>query len=73
LYLRLYQKIVTLPGLSRLFNLLFTPFNLRILHEDRRVVQTQVPKESRIDGGEMLFPADMPIVQFRRKRNEYQS
>ncbi len=73
LYLRLYQRIVTLPGLSRLFNLLFTPFNLRILHEDRRVVQTQVPKESRIDGGEMLFPADMPIVQFRRKRNEYQS
>ena len=72
LYLRLYQKIITVPGLSYLFNLIFTPFNLRILHEDRHVVQTQVPKVSRLDGGEMLFPADMPIVQYRRKRQEYQ-
>jgi phenylpropionate dioxygenase-like ring-hydroxylating dioxygenase large terminal subunit len=70
LYLRLYQKIVIIPGLSRIFNLIFMPFNIRILHEDRRVVQTQVPKESNPDGGEMLFPADMPIVQYRRKRKE---
>jgi len=71
LYLRLYQKIVTIPGLSRIFNMLFMPFNIRILHEDRRVVQTQVPKTSQLDGGELLFPADMPIVQYRRKRQDY--
>lgn len=71
LYLRLYQKIVTIPGVSHLFNLMFMPFNFRILHEDRRVVQTQVPKEGRLDGGELLFPADMPIVQYRRKRMEF--
>ncbi len=72
LYLRLYQKMVTVPGLDKIFNLIFTPFNIRILHEDRRVVQTQVPKASKLDGDEMLFPADMPIVQYRRKRQELQ-
>jgi phenylpropionate dioxygenase-like ring-hydroxylating dioxygenase large terminal subunit len=72
LYIRLYQKMVTLPGVSHIFNLLFMPFNFRILHEDRRVVQTQVPKEPRLDGDEMLFPSDMPIVQYRRIRREYQ-
>jgi phenylpropionate dioxygenase-like ring-hydroxylating dioxygenase large terminal subunit len=71
LYLRLYQKMVTLPVISQLFNWIFMPFNLRILHEDRRVVQTQVPKASSLNGGENLFPADMPIVQFRRKRDEH--
>lgn len=71
LYLRLYQRIITIPGLSRLFNLLFMPFNIRILHEDRRVVQTQMPKESSLDGDELLFPADMPVIQYRRKRQEF--
>jgi phenylpropionate dioxygenase-like ring-hydroxylating dioxygenase large terminal subunit len=70
LYLRLYQKLVTIPVISQLFNRIFMPFNMRILHEDRRVVQTQVPKASSLNGGEKLFPADMPIVQFRRKRDE---
>jgi hypothetical protein len=46
------------------------PLNIRILHEDRRVVQTQVPKAGKLDGTEMLFAADMPIVQYRRKRQE---
>ena len=71
LYLRLYQKIITLPPLSTIFNLLFMPFNIRILHEDRRVVQTQVPKEGKLDGVEQLFPADMPIVQYRRRQSEH--
>ena len=71
-YIRLYQKFITIPGLSNLFNLIFMPFNFRILHEDRRVVQTQRPKASKLDGGELLFPADMPIVQYRRKRHELQ-
>lgn len=70
LYLRLYQNIITVPGLSHIFNLLFMPLNIRILHEDRRVVQTQVPKAGKLDGTEMLFAADMPIVQYRRKRQE---
>lgn len=72
LYLRLYQKFITIPVLSHLFNMAFMPFNIRILHEDRRVVQTQVPKASKLDGNELLFPADMPIVQYRRRRQELQ-
>ena len=70
LYLRLYQKIMTFPGLNRIFNMIFMLLNIRILHEDRRVVQTQVPKAGTLDGRELLFPADMPIVQYRRKNRD---
>jgi hypothetical protein len=35
------------------------------------VVQTQVPKPSRLRGGEQLIQGDLPIVEYRRKRQEY--
>jgi len=72
LYLRLYQKFLTIPLLSSLFNRLFMPMNVKILHEDRRVVETQVPKVSGPDTGEKLFMADMPIAQYRKRRKELQ-
>ncbi|MCF7943531.1 MAG: aromatic ring-hydroxylating dioxygenase subunit alpha, partial [Spirochaetia bacterium] len=50
---------------------LFARMNLIIAHQDRRVVQTQVPKPSRLRGGEQLIQGDLPIVEYRRKRQEY--
>ena len=70
LYLRFYQKFMRWPLLRGLFNRLAAPSNLLIAHQDRRVVVTQQPKASGLRIGEELFQADMPIVEYRRKREQ---
>jgi phenylpropionate dioxygenase-like ring-hydroxylating dioxygenase large terminal subunit len=71
LYLRTYQSFMRVPVLSWLVMRLFGRLNLVIAHQDRRVVQTQVPKPSRLKGGEQLFQGDLPIVEYRKKRQEH--
>jgi phenylpropionate dioxygenase-like ring-hydroxylating dioxygenase large terminal subunit len=67
LYLRFYQKF--LPGpLGKFVARLAMPANLRIAHQDRRVVQTQQPKPSGLAIGENLVQGDGPIVEYRRRR-----
>ena len=46
------------------------PFNLRIAHQDRRVVVTQHPKHSGLKIGERLIQGDRPIVEYRRRRQQ---
>lgn len=70
LYLRFYQKFMRLPMLGNLITRLFTPFNLIITHQDRRVVVTQQPKASALKIGEQLFQADRPIIEYRMRRQE---
>lgn len=69
LYLRTYQKFMKVPLLKQLINRLFCRMNLIIAHQDRRVVQTQVPFRSDLKGGEQLIQGDLPIVEYRKKRN----
>lgn len=71
LYLRFYQKFMTLPLLGKLFARLAMPSNLYIAHEDRRVVITQQPKASGLKIGEVLIQGDLPIIEYRRKREEW--
>lgn len=73
LYLRFYHKLTTLPLLGKLFARLSMPMNLYIAHEDRRVVVTQQPKASGLKIGEVLIPADLPIIEYRKKRAALQS
>lgn len=68
LYLRLYQNFIRLPVLGKLFARLTMPGNLKIAHEDRRVVTTQQPKTSGLQVGEILIQADLPIIEYRKKR-----
>ncbi|MBN1642846.1 MAG: aromatic ring-hydroxylating dioxygenase subunit alpha [Anaerolineae bacterium] len=68
LYLRFYQRFLTLPLLGQLVTRLAAPANLRIAHQDRRVVTTQVPKRSGLVSGEVLIQGDRPIVEYRRRR-----
>jgi len=68
LYLRSYQKMVKIPVLSRLFLIISMVLNIIISHQDRRIVITQEPKHSEIRGGEELFQADRPIVEYRKIR-----
>jgi phenylpropionate dioxygenase-like ring-hydroxylating dioxygenase large terminal subunit len=70
LYLRFYQKFITVPFLRELVNWLAMPLNLLIAHQDRRVVVTQQPKPSGLKIGEKLIQGDRPIVEYRRRRGE---
>ena len=70
LYLRFYQGFLKTPLLRDLVCRLAMPYNRKIVHQDRRVVVTQVPKRSELNSGEELFQADGPIVEYRRRRRE---
>jgi phenylpropionate dioxygenase-like ring-hydroxylating dioxygenase large terminal subunit len=69
LYLRFYQKFLKGP-LGKLVARLAMPMNLRIAHQDRRVVQTQQPKPSGLRIGENLVQGDGPVVEYRKRRQE---
>ena len=70
LYLRAYQKFLTLSLLGPAIATLISRFNLVVAHQDRRVVVTQVPRASGLRIGEKLIPGDRPIVEYRRRRQE---
>jgi hypothetical protein len=72
LYLRFYQRFLTVPLLGKLAAKLAMPMNLRIAHEDRRVVVTHQPQPSGLKIGEALIQGDLPIIEYRRKRDELQ-
>ncbi len=65
LYLRFYQKFLRLPLLGGLAALLGIPYSLKIAHQDRRIVETQVPKPSGLGIGENLVQGDGPIAVYR--------
>lgn len=70
LYLRFYQRFLTVSLLGQLVARLAMPFNKIVAHQDRRVVVTQEPKASALRSGEKLIPGDNPIVQYRHRREE---
>jgi phenylpropionate dioxygenase-like ring-hydroxylating dioxygenase large terminal subunit len=70
LYLRFYQSFMRIPVLRGLVMRLAARFNLIVAHQDRRVVNTQIPKGDGIGKGEFLFQGDHPIMEFRKKRIE---
>jgi phenylpropionate dioxygenase-like ring-hydroxylating dioxygenase large terminal subunit len=70
LYLRFYQKFLRVPVLRNIVNRLSMPFNSLVAHQDRRVVETQLPKRTNLKMGEKLVQADRPIVEYRRRRQE---
>lgn len=70
IYLRFYQKFAPIPVVGKLITSLSNIFNKRVLHQDRRVVLTQQPKKSELRMNENLIPGDLPIIEFRKKRQE---
>ena len=73
MYVRLYQNAVQLPVVREIFNWLSRFGNRVILRQDRRVVQTQMPKVSSLTMNEVLLQGDRPIIEYRRKRTELQN
>ena len=70
IYLRFYQRIVGIPVLRDAMNGLGDVANRTILHQDRRVVLTQLPKKSELSMGENLVQGDLPIIEFRKRRDQ---
>ncbi|QUI24417.1 aromatic ring-hydroxylating dioxygenase subunit alpha [Vallitalea pronyensis] len=70
LYLRFYQNFINIPLIRPLVHWLFMKFNIKVAHEDRRVVETQRPIISRLNIGEKLFQADLPIIEYRKLREQ---
>lgn len=68
MYFRYYQRILKVPVLKDLFLLASRFQTLRIERQDKRVVETQLPKRSDLRIGEKLFPGDHPILEYRRRR-----
>ncbi|MBD3285075.1 Rieske 2Fe-2S domain-containing protein [candidate division WOR-3 bacterium] len=71
-YLRFYQRFIKVPGLKQFVNWIGGRGNIRIAHQDRRVVETQQPKPSGLKIGENLIQGDNPIVLYRKYREKLQ-
>jgi len=73
LYLRFYQKFLSIPILGKLIAQLAMPSNLKIAHEDRGIVESHTPLVSNLRGGnEKPIKADTPIIEYRRLRDALQ-
>jgi phenylpropionate dioxygenase-like ring-hydroxylating dioxygenase large terminal subunit len=72
LYLRFYQAFAKIPILGGLIAKAAMPFNVYVAHQDRRIVNTQIPKISGLVIGENLFQGDFPIIEYRKRRQKLQ-
>ena len=70
IYLRFYQNFMTTPLLKPIVNSISSLSNRYVLNQDRRVVLTQLPIKSELLMRENLIQGDLPIIEFRKKRNE---
>ena len=68
--LRFYNKITGMRGLDGLIARLGSVANGVIERQDKRIVQTQHPRKSTLYMKEKLVAADLPIMEYRRKRHE---
>ena len=69
LYLRFYQKFLTIPVLAWLVNAAGIFYSRIITHQDRRVVHTQVPKRTEYKMKENLLRGDGPVIAYRKRRD----
>ncbi|MCX7028215.1 MAG: aromatic ring-hydroxylating dioxygenase subunit alpha [Spirochaetes bacterium] len=70
LYLRFYQSFMRAPVISSLVNWMAGRLDLIVAHQDRRIVNTELPRGDGMGTGEILFPGDGPIMEYRKLRLE---
>lgn len=68
IYLRFYQSFMGAPVLKDIVNGFGCIANGVVLHQDRRVVLTQLPVRSDLMMGENLVQGDLPIIEYRKRR-----
>jgi phenylpropionate dioxygenase-like ring-hydroxylating dioxygenase large terminal subunit len=69
-YIRYYQRLIRVPLLKELFNFIGKVSSIIILRQDKRVVETQLPKKSAVKMDERLIMGDKPIIEYRKHRQE---
>ncbi len=69
-YIRYYQKMISIPLLKQLMNYIGKIGSIVILRQDKRVVITQLPKKSEAKMDERLIMGDKPIIEYRKHRQE---
>jgi phenylpropionate dioxygenase-like ring-hydroxylating dioxygenase large terminal subunit len=72
MYTRYYQSFVKVPIFGHFISWITSIFSIIILHQDKRVVEKQIPIKSDLKMNEKLIPADQPIILYRRTRKELQ-
>jgi phenylpropionate dioxygenase-like ring-hydroxylating dioxygenase large terminal subunit len=70
MYLRTYQKMVTLPVLKNIYFFFSGIFNRIVLRQDQRVVETHQPMPTQLKMDENLITGDYPIILYRKRREE---
>lgn len=68
IYIRFYVGFTKIRAINKLISMLGMPFNKKVLHQDKRVVETQIPKRTELKMKENLIPGDSPILEYRKKR-----
>ena len=70
IYLRNYQKFITIPVIRDITNYFLKISNIIILRQDKKIVIKQLPKKSTLKMDERLIMGDKPIIEYRKHRNE---
>lgn len=71
--LRFYNKITGFKPVDKLIAWMGSRANKVIERQDKRIVETQLPKKSDLKMDECLVAADLPIVEYRAKRSKLQN
>ena len=70
--LRFYNKITGIKLVDKLIAWFGSRANRVVERQDKRVVETQVPKKTGLGTGEKLVAADKPIMEYRMRRDKLQ-
>jgi phenylpropionate dioxygenase-like ring-hydroxylating dioxygenase large terminal subunit len=70
IYLRTYQKFSTLPLVKQVIDFFNMRYSIKILNQDKRVVITQLPIKTSFRMQEKLIAGDLPIITYRKIRQE---
>ncbi len=68
--LRFYNKITGKRPVDKAIAWVGSRANHIVERQDKRIVETQLPKKSGLRIGENLVPADLPIIQYRKRRED---
>jgi len=71
--LRFYNRITGNKLIDKIIAKAGSLANLIVERQDKRIVETQLPKKTGIAIGENLVAADLPIVAYRTRRKELQN
>lgn len=68
--IRFYTNLTNIKIVDKFIAFIGKYANYLVEKQDKRVVKTQIPKKSGLKINENLVQADMPIIEYRRKREE---